>query len=413
MKKYSVILIALALILMIPGFCLASFNHLYWQYYKALPTQASGFSAIKLDKDIMLHCQENFSDLRVTDQDGREISSQVLRPEKQRQDIATTQLNRNEYLDRTSLVLDLGPNPLAHNRIDVYLDSSKDYMREVTLEASQDNETWGNIGTGRIMMYQGRSYNTLSFTTNTARYLRVNVNQVNSEKRLPLTDAIVYFMPISLYQGESIPVKILSQRSDRTRTNLVVDLQVPNYFIDRVTIETPDRNYSRVVYVDSDNATSKSNQPLTLNTDTIFDYKWQDYSSARDYVEIGQYARRFLFISIENGSSAPLKINAIKVSASPPYLLADLKGPSRLWYGNPNVNNESYDLDKFAYLIQTTDLKWVTPGAQQINPDYKVPWSEQNKWLLNALIILVAFGFVVIILRNLDKIKELRKGEDQ
>lgn len=413
MKKYKVMVAALAMILMLPGFCLASFNQLYWQYYKELPVSSSGFSAIKLDTEVMSHCQENFVDLRVTDQSGREISSQVIQPDKERRDIATTALDRIEYPEYTSMTLDLGNTPQAHNRIDVFLDSTKDYMREITLEASKDNQNWGRIGQGRIMMYQGRTYNTISFPTNTARYLRVNVKQLSGEKRLVLSNAIVYFMPISLYKGQPIPVKILSQRSDRTRTNLIVDLQVPNYFIDRITIETPDRNYSRVVYIDSDNRPSKSNNPLTLNTDAIFDYKWQDYSATRDFIEINQYSRRYLFISIENENSAPLKISQIKVSASTPYLLADLAGPARLWYGNPNVDRESYDLGKFAYLVQTTDLKWVTPAAQQVNPDYRVPWTDQHKWLLDALILLVALGFIVIIIRNLNKIKEIGKPGDQ
>lgn len=412
MKKCKVILAALVMLMMFPGYCLASFNHLYWQYYKELPVTSSGFSAIRLDQEVMRHCQENFSDLRVTDQAGREISSQVIQPDKQRLDIATTERDRIEYPDYSSVVLDLGPQPQAHNRIDVNLDSSKDYMREVKLEASLDNQTWGKIGQGRIMMFHGRTYNTVSFTTNTARYMRVNISQVSGEKRLLLTNTQVYFMPVSLYQAKVIPVN-LSQRSDRTRTNIVVDLQVPNFFINRVTIETPDRNYDRMLFVESDSQTSKTNRTLTMNTDNIFDYQWQNYASTRDYIEINQYARRYLLLSIDNGNSAPLKITGIKVTASPPYLMADLKGSARLWYGNPNIDLESYDLGKFAYLVQATDLRWVTPGPQQLNPDYKVPFSEQHKWLLDALIILVALGFVAIIIKNFDKIRELGKNEQQ
>jgi len=410
-KKLLLTLSTLVLLLIAPASCLATFDQAYWHYYKELPVASSGFSAVKLDQEVMRGCQENFSDLRVTDQAGREISSQVIQPDKERMDLAATELDRFEYPTYTSLVLDLGPTTPAHNRIDVDMESDKDYMREVTLEASQDNKTWGKIGQGRIMMFHGKIYNTVSFTTSTTRYLRVNIKQVSGEKRLLLNAVRVYFMPVSLYKGLVIPTKILSKRSDRNITNIVLDLKVPNYFINRVTIQTPDRNYERVVDIASDTQTSKSNQTLRLSTETIFDYQWQGYSSTRDYIEINQYARRYLFLSINNVNSTPLKITGLEVTASTPYLLADLKGPARLWYGNPNTDMANYDLGKFANLVQLTDLKWVTPSAQQVNPTYKVPFTEQHKWLLDTLIILVGAAFVLIIIRNFDKIKDLGKVE--
>lgn len=406
MKKYLLAPVTLALLLLICSPCLASFNQLYWQYYKDLPVKRSGFSAIRLDQDVMRHCQENFFDLRVTNQEGQEISSQVIQPGKEEIDISVTELDRIEYPAYTSLVLDFGPNASAHNRINLDMNSYKDYMLEVTLEASQDNKNWGKIGSGRIMVFRGDRYNTVNYTTSTTRYLRVNIKQIPGEKRLGLSSYRVYFVPASLYEGKVIPAKILSQRSDRTKTNIILDLKAPNYFVNRVVIKTPDRNFDRQVQVTSDSRMSSSNRQLFLNTERIFSYQWQNYSSVKGYIDINQYGRRYLFLAIENGNSPPLNINDIKVIASPPYLLADLQGPARLWYGNANIKVENYDLSKFSNLIQLTNLQWVTPGVQQINPDYKVPWTEQHKWLLDTLIILVAAAFVFFILRNFNKMRD-------
>jgi len=405
-KKHVLIMVTLALVFIMPATCLASFNQLYWQYYKELPVTGNGFTAIKLDQQVMRNCREDFLDLRVTDTAGREISSQVIQPDKERMGIPATELDRIEYPAYTSLVLDLGNNPQAHNRIELDMNTVNDFMREITLEGSQDNRNWGKIGMGRIMMFHGKIYNTISFTTNTSRYLRVNIKQIPGEKRLELLAARIYFIPASLYEGRLIPSKVVSARSDRSVTNIVIDLHTPNYFVKRVIIKTTDRNYERSVSVSSDDQTNKSNQTLMLNTDPIFDYQWQNYSSTRNYIEVNQYVRRYLLLSIENGNSAPLKITGIQVSASPPYLLADLKGPARLWYGNRNVPAESYDLGKFVSLIQLSDLKWVTPGPQQLNPDYHVPWTEGHKWLLDALIIMVAALFILIIIKNFDKLRE-------
>ncbi len=94
--------------------------------------------------------------------------------------------------------------------------------------------------------------------------------------------------------------------------------------------------------------------------------------------------------------------------------MADLAAPSILWYGNLKATVPTYDLKQFANLISKSDLKVVTAGVQQINPDYKapiVPWTERNKWLLNAAIVMVAGGFVLIIIRKFKQLGSEKQAE--
>ena len=59
------------------------------------------------------------------------------------------------------------------------------------------------------------------------------------------------------------------------------------------------------------------------------------------------------------------------------------------------------------------DLPVLTAGTQHLNPDYKppvVPWTEKNKWLLDAVIVLLAAGFITIILK---KFAQLKKSENK
>jgi hypothetical protein len=354
----------------------------------------------------MQNCQESFADIRVTDSQGQEIASQLISPGREEVVNSVSALNTANYEDYSSVMIDLGENPRPHNELDlkISMDKTEDYLREVEVQASNDATNWGQLGSGKIFAYQNQQFNQISYPTSTMRYLHVNIKKKPGESDLRVTSAQVKFLSSNVYEGKPLTAPIIANRSDNTTTQIIIDLGVPNYMITALQIPTSDRNFNRTVNISSSaqpQATGKENQ---LANDRIIAYDWNNYQLNKDQITVNQFCRRYLIISIVNEDSPPLDIQSIQVYGAVPAFIADLAAPSMVWYGNPLATAPSYDLKQFANFITKSDLRVVQAGDQEINPDYKapvVPWTEKNQWLLNAAIILVAIGFISIILRKL------------
>jgi len=413
-RKIISILLLIALLLVSPGgIAVASQDN--WQYFKELSVDSQGFAQIKLDTEIMQNCQASFADIRVTDRQGREIASQVIQPGREEAVHSVSVLNTIYYEDYTSVVIDMGSDPRPHNKLDlkIALDKSEDYLREVEILASNDASTWGHLGNGKIFAYLKEQFNQISYPTSTMRYLQVNIKKKPGESNLRVTSAQLKFLSSNIYEGKLLTAPILSTRSDNIATQIVVDLGVPNYMITDLQIQTSDRNFNRPVNIFSSDQAVTTGQTGEAASDRIIAYAWNNYQLNKDRVKVGQFCQRYLIISIINEDSPPLNIQSIQVYGAAPTIMADLAAPSILWYGNPKAAIPSYDLKQFANLITKSDLKVVQAGQQQINPNYKapvVPWTEKNKWLLDVVIVLVAAGFVFIIIR---KFKQLNSDHNK
>jgi hypothetical protein len=409
MRRKIISILILTAFLLAPLGGMASASQENWQYFKKLSMDSQGFALIKLDTDVMQNCQESFADIRVTDRQGREIASQVIQPGQEEVVHSVSVLNSINYEGYTSVMIDMGANPRPHNRLTLYMakDKIEDYLREVEILASNDATSWGQLGSGKIFAYQNEQFNQINYPTSTMRYLQVNIKKSQGESSLRVTSAQLNFLSSNVYEGKLLTAPIISNRSDKTSTQIVIDLGVSNYMITDLQIQTSDRNFNRSVNISSSDQAATIDQSIPRSFDRIIAYDWNNYLLNKDHVTVDQFCRRYLIISIVNEDSPPLNIQAIQVYGTAPMLMADLVAPTILWYGNPKATAPSYDLRQFANLITKSDLKVVPAGGQQINPDYKapvVPWTERNKWLLDAAIVLVAGVFVLIIIR---KIKHL------
>lgn len=405
-------LFVLILVLLTASFVQAAAPQAAWQYFKNVSVEKSGFSLVQLDQEVMKNCQSSFADLRLTDEAGKEIPSQVIQPEQEEIVREASLINTVSYADYSSAVIDLGTNPRSNNHIELIIKSDEDYLREVTIEASNDAVQWGKLGDGKIFFYQGEQADQVAYPTTNMRYLRVNISNKAGEKPLILVSALVKYLPTNIYEGKLLSAKVISKRSDKSRTNIVLDLGAPNYIISSVQLKTSDRNFNRLVECITTNNYKLVTEETILKSERILDYEWQDYRSVKDSIDINQFAMRYLVLSIFNGDSPALNLDDIKVYGCAPALIADLQGPARLWYGNPQAISPNYDLTEFASLISSRDLPVVSAGTQQLNPDYQapvIPWTEKNKWLLDAVIMLVAVGFTAFILRKFRQLPNVDK----
>jgi len=386
-----------------------------WQFFKEIPAQQPGFALVQLDSETMQNCQTTFADIRVTDQNGKEIASQVVQPGQNLVVQTVSLLNAINYPDHTSITIDMGPNHRPHNRLDLSIEMNKTdaYLREVEIMASDDAYTWGKLGSGKIFAYQYQQYNQITYPTSTMRYLQVNIKNQAGESPLRVSSAQLLFLAGNIYVGQALPAAVLSERTDRTTTTLVVDLGVPNYMVTEVEIRASDRNFDRNITITTGAKVEVNGQEEHLAAERIIAYDWNNYNLTKDRVNVYHFSQRYLIISILNQDSPALDIQGISVYGATPYVLAEVAAPSILWYGNPQATAPLYDLKQFADLISKTDLPLQVVGPQQLNPAYQpplVPWTERNKWLLDAAVIFVAAGFAALILRKLRQLWDGKKN---
>jgi len=165
---------ALLLLLALPAY--ASFQQQDWQYTKTVQTEKDGFALIDLDPEVLNRSRDDLADIRLTAGDGQEAPYQITRLEP-----AKTETYPARLIDRvsrpgeySSVTLDLQNSGRLHDRIALDLESKVDYLRDVTLEGSNDNRTWNLIARDKVL-YLAPDYrkNNLSYTPASFQYVKL------------------------------------------------------------------------------------------------------------------------------------------------------------------------------------------------------------------------------------------------
>lgn len=420
------VLILLTLFMYVPVF--ASFQPESWQYSKELTAEKSGFSLIDLDAEVLKHSNQDLTDIRIIDQNGRELPYQQVGLAPDLKSYPATLFDVAVNADYTLATLDVGKEGRLHNEISLDVKPLKNsYLREVTVEASNDNQNWVMIAKDKIFnlnqqkdpamfdqkeenfkVNQKDNYikNELNYAPVSYRYLRLKIDRQAGEP-LVVTGAVVNFASNSEYTSAVLPSTIISNRGDyKTKfTDIIVDLGVPNYIVNDIRLEIQDNNYERAVYCYTGKDLSEWS---VIAKQDIYNYQWQGYQAERNELEVHFVSNRYLKLSINNQDSPELSISQISIYGSAPKLLVNLQeGNNTLWYGNSLAQMPAYDLSKFAAQVDQDNLPIVGLGAEKLNSIYQAPlkpWTERNRWVLNVVLVLTAAILSVFAFRNLSKV---------
>ncbi|MHB8156090.1 MAG: DUF3999 family protein [Desulfocucumaceae bacterium] len=383
---------------------LAALQSDQWHYFREVRAQKDGFALIATDKDILTHSQKGLPDIRLTAEDGREITYQVVGKERPQENLYPASLmNAVAKDDFSYLTLDLSKTGLLHNQISLDIENREEYLRDVLLEGSNDNQTWSAVKFKDKLFFvlPDLKKNDLSYTPASFRYMRLTID-CRGKSPLNITGARVKYSP----PAKDTPPAMLpgTEKLNRTdpktnNTELVIDLGVKGYQVDYINLLSNGRNFNRQVDIfESDDAKDW----ILLTSGSIHDYQWPGYQSRESKVVLGKSAERHLKVVINNQDSPPLDIRA-EVYGEAPKLLSSLNtGKYTLWYGNPQGSQPKYDLSQFSHLIDKAGLETVQPGPEQVNPAFREKISPKNSQrLLNAAVILAAVVIGFIILRNM------------
>ena len=423
------------------GPVLAAFDPVLWPYSKELTAAPSGFALVNLDPEVLRDSQPELRDIRITDQNGRELPyllNDLAPPVKTYPAVLFDVASDSEA---TRATLDLGQTGRLHNQLTLDLKPiNQNYLREVMVEGSDDNRSWVLITKEQIYSLNHQEgfikgepkletpkpelkavylKNEVNYAPVSYRYLRLKIERQGGEA-LPVIRASVNFAPTSKYTSAELPAALITNRNDpKTKaTEIIMDLGAANYLVNEICLEISDSNYERTVYAYTGDDLADWQ---LVNQQDIFDYEWQGYKAEQRDIKTHFLSRRYLRLSINNQDSPELTISQITVQGSTPKLLVNLPGTpatpgpehgnnvASLWYGNPAASKPDYDLSKFAAQIERENLPVVSLGPEKPNPEYQAPvkpWSERNRWLLNLVLVLTAGALSILAYRNLGRIKD-------
>jgi len=382
-----------------------------WKYSREISSGHPGaLNYITVRPDVLAHSAENISDLRILDESGMEApyvlrtSIGVAKTESWPATIRENSFVPGKY---TQLVLDLGVYPRFHNA--VWLDTPEsDFILWAEVDASDDARTWrivkerAPISRFRKEGLEGNQ--TLRYSENNARYLRVQIRQ--GDKQFPVTGTAV--IPSSQSQKNIIPEQWITLQAPRTpdaasskeETTWTLDLGNTNVPMSAVEFTTTQEEFYRGVRI-SISADGKEWSPG--GGGEIYRYMGDSHREELLRVPVWGYGGiRYWRVEILNGSDAPLVNIMLSASMVPKLILfRPAAGHSyHLAYGNEKAQSPSYDLQRTLHISASEEAFSDQLGPEQENAEYQDPrpFSERHPAVLwgSLALAVVLLGYTAL-----------------
>ena len=396
-----------------------------WPFYKPveLPGSLSGTALVEveMDREVYARASPGLGDIRVTEQDaGREIPYKMLveSGDHRRSAVAVKMRDLGHIVGKyTTFVLVLESDGALHNEVEIQT-SSANFQRRVEIAGSDDGETW------RILIQDGmifgltveeRAFTTrdtrVTYPASTAGYLRVRIFD-DDEEPLSIQGGVVFFAQQLQPRRAQIPLLITGREEDPRgkRTVLLLDAGSSGFPVNRIDLEIPQRNFHRQVSLHG--GYNNLNWFPVQNSKTIFDFDTPKFVGQDLTIRFGESRYRYYRLTIHNEDNPPLPVDGLQGSGFLRKLIfsAEAGKQYKVYYGHPEADAPSYELERlFPYLV-TEDLPVAQLGVHTLNPAFSapstppVPFTERYPWLLPTIVAIAALlvgAFLATLVRQI------------
>lgn len=403
----------------------ASFNPEDWPRYCEVETgdTSKGYAMVEISGPLFDASGPDFHDVRVGQSDNaktEEIPYDIVSKPYPAKETAlpASLLNRGSSGKNTTATVDLGQKVQPHNHL-VISTTGRDFIKEVTLEGSDDRHTWVKIrNSGKIADFtsRGPAYRRTDVTYDTVdfRYLRVTLSGGTGEA--------VYIDGIEvLYTGEaespekSVDMKITGREvSAQDKTSTIIITGGFNHLpVHRVELAAASTNFSRPVTI---YGSSNLKEWLPVGAGVLASLDLTGFKEAHLSLPVTAEGYRYLKIIMNDGDSPPVKITGVTGFFYPRYFLFPCQEGYNygIYFGNVSAKAPSYDIADFSSKVLETNPPVWKLSSSKVNPLFKekpkvVPESEKHKWLLPGILAVLVAGLAVVIIKSLPKVM---KGDE-
>jgi len=378
-----------------------------WRYARTIE-QARGeaLNYVTLDRAAFSHSENRLADLRVIDDEGKEIPyalrSQITRPREPVK--LSSALRENSFVPKefTQVVIDLGAKTGFHNNLRVRTPES-DFINWVEVAASDDAHVW-RIVSARAPISRFNKDNlegnqTVRYSENNARYLRVRIQE--AQHPFQVTDIEVFSSPAANKEAATENGIALANslapdsNGSESLTRWTVDLGSGNTPISKFTFETTQTEFYRAVRILT---SSDGKEWQFAGGGEIHRYVFNGVSE--ESLEVSCYENggpRYWRAEVLNGNDATLSGVRLSVLMPQRFVLfhAAADRSYRMVYGNARATAPDYDLGRTLQIPAVETMPHPSLGAEEIISNYidPSPFTERHPNLL-----LAALGLAVVLL---------------
>ena len=394
----------------------ADFNKTNWQFEKEItaPSNLSSKSFVEIvfDNEIFSSAKSDLSDIRIVDASGAEVPY-VLTTEAPRATRETFQakiFNKGSKPGEfTSFIADLGEAGVLNNQLKIITDS-KNFRREVSIEASFDQVNWLKLDSNKYIYDYTVEFKaqdtTIRYPENAKRYLRVTIFD-RGEAPLNILRAEVAKEKIVQAKEITYDAKIIekTENSEKRASVVTLDLGAVGLPASNLSLETDSSNFNRQIGIEGSN--DKQNWSTISSGDVIFSYSTPQFIGSKLSLNYPERNFRYLRLVIFNKDDKPINITGAKIQGLLRKLVFEFNPAVSysLFYGNPSSRFPEYDLKTYISYFNQSARPEVKLGAQKENPAFvetlppQKPFSERYSNLLLVALILVVIVIGTLIFR--------------
>ncbi len=350
-----------------------------WQWSQEVAVGQKGLAKVKLPLETLSNAQASLGDLRLMAPNGEETAFFIDQP--------LAQAARRMYLELPIQKMENGKTILKGRVPTVFKESgfdtialhtaTPDFLKPVTLEASQDDKTWTVLFRNYPLFTQaGQSMsNAIVFPKGGWPFLRLTLDDSTTPPiRVQGISLMAEAKPLA--NLEAMPAAIQETSSDAHQTNVRLTLPADHLTLDSLVFQTSESTFRRSVTVSAKLFANGTFQEQVLGQGFIYRVSMGAKRAENLSILLSrQIPGREVVIHIENGDSRPLVLTGVTVKAVPAFLVFDAPqaGAYTLWVGNPTATPRNYDVAEMRNPLASAPAQTVVLKGLVKNTAYQSP----------------------------------------
>lgn len=435
---------AIAASLLLAGFSLAQWAGplRYWKAVDRAPGKEEEILAFPLDRDIYAGTRDGMADLRIVDQTGTAVPYLLEtelrdREEKIRQEYGTEIVKLRAEGNALEIHLRLTEkSPTA----DGFIVSTplRNYERKVSVSGSTDGAVWTAVSTsGQIFDYSQHmdiSSRNISLPKNSFREFKITISDITDELESPFKSLSKTFReakeekrveqtiierrpfridqiktwhesPVQEAKTVSHPLSQFETVEDLTKKRTIITVRANREPINRLTLETTNRNFSRLVTIEApatklsakaakkgrgESSPDQTPDWQSVANGTIENFNFRDQVRQSQGISFPERREEAFRIIIHNEDNPLLTVSGVKAEGNlqRAVFLSQPGKTYRVFYGSATLEQPNYEAGKvLANLRKTNTPVNVELGDQQVNADFR-EGPERRTGILNNWVFL-------------------------
>jgi hypothetical protein len=388
------------------------FDERLWERYIPLESPAAvphaGFGGVWL-------APENFggppaspplADLRILSDDREEVPYRVdtKRPLSKTRVLIAETVNIAVTPQRATFVEAHLAEPVGvYDTVEI-ITSEKDFFRQVDVLGSSNGKSWNEIRRNAVVFADPTDpeLRRLDIAMPPSSFPHLAIKVLNGDQPVLAVQGLrVLHQEKTPGAAVRLPATTVKVENDFSQQETRVILRLnASYPVSRVTLDTPDLNFRRMVRIERK---GEGGEWVRVGEETVFDISTERVQERHLDVALPDVAGTELRLRIDNHDSPPLHLSGFRVFGWKRLLVFRLTGASRyyLFHGNPRARAPVYDMPQLPQGQDEGNVIFFNAGKDRPNTRFageqaRLPFTERYRYAIYVAFLLLIAGLVAL-----------------